>query len=54
MSQEELVAKLQLRGIELDRSALARIESQNRSVRDLEIIALASALRVPIERLFGR
>lgn len=54
MSQEELVAKLQLRGITIDRSALVRIEGQERSVRDVEIIALASALRVPIERLFGR
>jgi transcriptional regulator with XRE-family HTH domain len=54
MSQEALVAKLQIRGVLLDRSALARIESQERLVRDVEIIALAAALRVPIERLFGR
>jgi len=54
MSQEALVAKLQIRGVLLDRSALARIESQDRLVRDVEIMALASALRVPIERLFGR
>ncbi len=54
MSQEALVAKLQIRGILLDRSALARIESRERLVRDVEIVALASALRVPIERLFGR
>lgn len=54
ISQEALVAKLQIRGVLLDRSALARIESQERLVRDIEIIALASALRVPIERLFGR
>lgn len=37
----------------LDRSALARIESRTRYLRDVEIIALAAALRVPIERLFG-
>jgi transcriptional regulator with XRE-family HTH domain len=54
MSQEALVAKLQIRGVLLDRSALTRIESQDRLVRDVEIIALADALRVPIERLFGR
>lgn len=54
ISQESLVAKLQIRGVLLDRSALARIESRERLVRDIEIIALASALRVPIERLFGR
>ncbi len=54
ISQEALVAKLQIRGVLLDRSALARIESQERLVRDVEIIALAAALRVPIERLFRR
>ena len=54
MTQEALVARLQVRGVLLDRSALARIESQERLVRDVEIIALAAALRVPIERLFGR
>lgn len=54
MSQEALAAKLQIRGVLLDRSALTRIESQERMVRDVEIIALAAALRVPIERLFGR
>jgi transcriptional regulator with XRE-family HTH domain len=52
LSQEALVAKLQIQGVSLDRSALARIESQERLVRDVEIIALAKALRVPIERLF--
>lgn len=54
LSQEALVAKLQIIGVPLDRSALARIESRERLVRDVEIVALASALRVPIERLFGR
>lgn len=53
LSQEALVAKLQIRGISLDRSALARIESQERLVRDVEILALAKALQVPVERLFG-
>lgn len=53
LSQEALVAKLQIQGVSLDRSALTRIESQERLVRDVEIIALAKALRIPIERLFG-
>ena len=54
LSQEALAAKLQIRGVSLDRSALARIENRERLGRDVEIIALAAALRVPIERLFRR
>ena len=52
ITQEALVAKLQKCGLQIDRSALARIENRERLVRDSEIIALAEALQVPIQRLF--
>lgn len=52
LTQEALAAKLQVHGLQIDRSALARIENQERLVRDSEIIAIAAVLRVPIERLF--
>ncbi|MCS6242372.1 MAG: helix-turn-helix transcriptional regulator [Opitutus sp.] len=52
ITQEALVSKLQMCGLQIDRSALARIENGERLVRDSEIIALAAALRVPIQRLF--
>jgi hypothetical protein len=43
-----------IHGVFLDRSALARIESHKRLMQDLEILAFAAALRVPIKRLFDR
>lgn len=52
VTQEDLVARLAARGIYLDRTALARIENEDRFLRDYEIVAIARALRVPISTLF--
>ena len=38
----------------MDRSALSRIESNERYVMDYEAAGLAKALNVSIERLFGK
>lgn len=54
VSQQDLAGRLAARGIQIDRSAIARIESQTRFVRDFEIIGIAAALRVPLSRLFER
>lgn len=54
VSQQDLAGKLAVRGIQIDRSALARIESGDRSVRDFEVLALADALHVPLESLFPK
>ncbi len=54
VSQQDLAGRLAARGIQIDRSAIARIESGDRFVRDFEIIGIATALRVPLERLFQR
>ena len=54
VSQQDLAGRLAARGIEIDRSAIARIEQGNRFVRDFEIIGIAAALRVPLGRLFER
>lgn len=51
-SQEELVARLQADGIDIDQSALSRIENGERLVTDIEILALCRALSVSIEDLF--
>ena len=40
-------------GVTIDQSAIARIERGERGVMDLEAIAIAKALRVPVEKLFG-
>ena len=54
VTQVDLAAKLEVMGIQLDRSALARIESQDRLVKDIEIVAIARALGVPVQRLFEK
>lgn len=53
MKQHELLAKLQIKGIELNASGLSKLEGQLRSVNDYELIALADALDVSIEWLLG-
>lgn len=54
VSQQDLAGRLAARGIQIDRSAIARIESQTRFIRDFEIIGIAAALRVPLARLFEK
>ena len=54
VSQEDLMARLNRRGIYFDRSAISRIENQGRFVRDYEIRAIADSLKVSIDWLFGR
>ncbi|PAW79158.1 MAG: hypothetical protein B9S32_04170 [Verrucomicrobia bacterium Tous-C9LFEB] len=54
VSQEDLVARLAARGIYLDRTGLARIENEDRFLRDYEIEAIAKALKVPVADLFKR
>lgn len=41
------------KGIFLDRSAISRIESQERYVMDYEVLAIAKCLKVPVEYLLG-
>lgn len=53
VTQQDLAGRLAARGIQIDRSALARIESGERLVKDIEALAIAKALRVPIQDLFG-
>lgn len=52
VSQQDLAGRMAARGVVIDRSALARVESGERFVSDYEILAIAHALKVPVERLF--
>ncbi len=54
VSQEDLAGRLAAKGVSLDRSAVSRIESQERYVMDYEAVALAEALKVSIAWLFQR
>ncbi|WP_049765237.1 helix-turn-helix domain-containing protein [Alkaliphilus metalliredigens] len=52
ITQEQLAARLNIQGIEVDRPMISRIESQTRSLLDYEILGIAKALGVSINDLF--
>lgn len=53
LTQAELQHRCRASGWKVARSVLAKIENQTRSVSDLELVALARALRVDVTRLLG-
>ena len=54
MKQVELLAKLQVAGIEISVPALSLLEGQRRPVSDKELIALSDVLGVSVDWLLGR
>lgn len=52
ITQSDLVARLQLVGIVIDQSTLSKIENGQRPVTDIEVAALAKALKVSVSWLF--
>jgi len=52
ITQMKLAAQLQLLGIKIDRSSIAKLESGIRPASDIEIAAIARILNVPIAWLF--
>lgn len=52
LSQRALADKLQLEGIDVDKNAIQRIESGQRFVTDVELIAFAHIFNVPLAALF--
>ena len=54
MKQVELLAQLQLAGIEMSVPALSLLEGQKRPVSDLELTALADILHISADWLLGR
>jgi len=53
ITQNDLVARLQVLGMIIDQSGLSKIESGIRPVLDKEVIALAKALHVSVTWLMG-
>jgi transcriptional regulator with XRE-family HTH domain len=53
ITQADLIARLQLSGIMLDQSTLSKIENGQRPVTDVEVVALAKALKVSVTWLLG-
>ena len=54
MKQVELLAKLQLMGVDMSVPALSLLEGQKRPVSDIELNALADILNVSVDWLLGR
>lgn len=54
MKQNELLAKLQLAGIDISAPALSLLEGQRRPVSDIELNAIADILQVSVNWLLGR
>lgn len=54
LSQDELAARCQRQGWDIDRFTVARIEAGSRWVGDFEVIELAKALRATLLQLYGQ
>jgi transcriptional regulator with XRE-family HTH domain len=53
VSQADLAARLQVLGLQINQSAVSKIEQGRRPVLDIEVVALAEALKVSVAWLFG-
>ena len=53
-SQERLAAACQLKGWDVSRGVIARIEGGVRWMADFELLKLAAALRVSVQELYPR
>lgn len=53
LSQEELVAKLNLLGLEINQSDLSRIESFKRPLYDYELYCFCKVLDIDIDRFMS-
>ena len=54
MKQVELLAQLQLYGVDMSVPALSLLEGQKRSATDIELNAIADVLNVSVDWLLGR
>ena len=54
MKQVELLAKLQLAGVDISIPALSLLEGQKRPVSDIELNAIADILNISVDWLLGR
>lgn len=52
ITQEQLAARLNINGIEIDQTMISKIEEQVRGIQDYEIKIFAIVLGVTIEDLF--
>ncbi|MGD0799773.1 MAG: helix-turn-helix transcriptional regulator [Terracidiphilus sp.] len=53
LTQDDLSARLELTGIQMDRAAIAKVENNLRRVLDYELRAIAKVLDVKVDWLLG-
>jgi len=54
LSQEQLAAKLQLAGLNINQKAISRIETGERVVPDFELLYFADVLGVTVQKLMEK
>lgn len=54
LQQKELLARLQVAGIDIGPSSLSKLEGQTRLVTDKELVAIAGALNVTTDELLKK
>jgi len=54
VSQDDLAGRLAAKGINLDQTAISRIERGERYVMDYEVAAIAKCLKVPVAWLYQK
>lgn len=52
LTQEQLAAQCQVRGLNLTRSTLAKIEARLRFIKACELFIIAKVLNVPMEQFY--
>ena len=54
MKQKDLLAQLQVSGVDMNASGLSKLEGQIRYVTDIELLALSEILEVSVDYLLGK
>lgn len=54
IKQKELLAQLQVYGVEMTASGLSKLEGQIRAVNDFELFALSEVLEISVDELVGK
>ena len=54
MKQKDLMAQMQIRGIDIPQASLSKLEGQERPVTDMELRALADIFGTTVDELFNR
>jgi len=54
MKQKDLLAQLQVKGLDMNASGLSKLEGQIRYVPDFELLAISEVLSVSVDYLLGK